>query len=55
MFLLLGLTAWAQSEKARIVGTVVDISGAVVPGVKITAKDTRTGQQAQATSDEKGL
>jgi hypothetical protein len=49
------LSAWGQSEKARIVGTVVDVTGAVIPGAKVVAKDSRTGQQSQATSDEKGL
>jgi hypothetical protein len=53
--LLLGVAAWGQSEKSRIVGTVVDVTGAVIPGAKVVAKDTRTGQQSQATSDEKGL
>jgi len=53
--LLLGLAAWGQSEKARIVGTVVDISGGVIQGAQIIAKDSRTGQQSQATSDDRGL
>src|SRR5690242_3148881 len=53
--LLLGAAAWGQSEKSRIVGTVVDVTGAVIQGAKILAKDSRTGQQSQATSDEKGL
>jgi hypothetical protein len=55
LFVLLGLSAWGQSEKSRIVGTVVDITGAVIQGARISAKDSRTGQQSQATSDEKGL
>src|SRR5690349_1232358 len=55
MLFLMGLAAWGQSEKARIVGTVTDITGAVIQGAKIVAKDSRTGEQRQATSDDKGL
>ena len=33
----------------------MDVTGAVIPGARVTAKDSRTGEQRQATSDEKGL
>ena len=55
ILLFMGLAAWGQSEKARIVGTVTDITGAVIQGAKIVAKDSRTAEQRQATSDDKGL
>jgi len=55
LFIWLALAAWGQSEKARIVGSVVDPTGAVIQGAKIVAKDSRTGEQRQATSDNKGL
>src|SRR5438067_5776471 len=48
---LLGVSMWAQ---ARIAGTIADPSGAVIPNAKVTAKDVKTGQERQATSDEKG-
>src|SRR5262245_50991661 len=34
---LVGATAWAQATTAQISGTVKDQSGAVLPGVEITA------------------
>ena len=54
ILLFMALAAWAQSEKSRIVGTVTDITGAVIQGAKIVAKDSRTGEQRQAASDDKG-
>src|SRR6266705_5682955 len=36
------MSAWAQST-AQITGTVKDASGAVLPGVEVTATQTETG------------
>jgi hypothetical protein len=47
---LFAAATFAQS----VVGTVTDSTGAVVPGAKITATDTRTGQARETTSDDKG-
>jgi hypothetical protein len=44
----------AQEAKARIVGTVYDQQGAVIPGAKITATDTGMGIVHQTTSDKDG-
>src|ERR1700680_1522524 len=38
-----GEVAWAQKDEASIVGTVEDPSGAVVPGVQVTATDVDRG------------
>ena len=54
--LILGLSSmnvWAQST-AQINGTVRDQSGAVLPGVEITATQTDTGQVRTALTDETG-
>jgi len=45
--------AWAQAT-AQISGTVKDQSGAVLPGVEITATQTETGIARNAVSNESG-
>src|SRR5258707_7851217 len=54
LLLSLSLCALAQ-DQARIVGTVTDPSGAVIPKATVTATDDKTGFKRQATSDDKGL
>jgi hypothetical protein len=44
---------WAQAT-AEISGTIKDSSGAVLPGVEITATQTATGQIRKALSNETG-
>src|SRR6266567_2696971 len=44
---------WAQAT-AEISGTIKDPSGAVLPGVEITATQTGTGQARKALSNETG-
>ena len=46
--------AAAQSDRGRLVGTVADVTGAVVPNASITIRDTGTGQERSAQSDGKG-
>src|SRR5881628_4225652 len=56
-FLALILTsgaAWAQATTAQISGTVKDQSGAVLPGVEITATQTATGAKRSTVSNETG-
>ncbi len=56
-FLALILTsgaAWAQATSAQISGTVKDQSGAVLPGVEITATQTATGAKRSTVSNETG-
>src|SRR5207248_3577860 len=45
--------AWAQST-AQISGTVTDQSGAVLPGVEVTATETETGLTRSVLSNETG-
>ena len=44
---------WAQST-AQISGTVMDQSGAVLPGVEVTARETETGLTRSVVSNETG-
>jgi hypothetical protein len=58
--ILLGLmcvwlpAAFGQADRARIVGTVSDASGAVIPGATVTAKDNSTSAEREVTADERG-
>src|SRR4249920_1031355 len=52
IFLITG-TAWAQGT-AQINGSVKDQTGAVLPGVEVTATQTATGAKRTAISDETG-
>src|SRR2546425_7218011 len=51
---VVGRTAWAQATTAQISGTVKDQSGAVLPGVEITATQTATGAKRSVVSNETG-
>src|SRR5215469_3440267 len=44
----------AQSERARIIGTVTDPQGAVVPGATVTVTNVATGISTKATTDPLG-
>src|SRR3989440_4974137 len=46
-------TAWAQAT-AQISGTVKDQSGAVLPGVEVSATQTETGIARSAITNETG-
>src|SRR5689334_23030409 len=45
---------YGQTATARIVGTVIDSTGAVIPNAAITARDEKTGQERKVVSDETG-
>jgi hypothetical protein len=47
-------TARAQGGEGRIYGTVVDPSGAVIPGAAIRVRNERTGEERVATTDDQG-
>jgi hypothetical protein len=47
--------AWSQGATAQISGTVSDASGAVLPGVEITATQTETGVSRNTISNETGF
>lgn len=54
LLLSLSLCAWAQSGQGRIVGTLTDSSGALLPQGTITAVDVKTGAKREVTADAKG-
>jgi hypothetical protein len=48
------LPAFGQMDQGRIVGVVTDANGAIVPGVSVTAKNNRTGEERTATTNQDG-
>ncbi len=48
------IVSFAQTETARIQGTVTDAAGAVVAGAAITVKDAGTGREVKAVSGDDG-
>src|SRR5438034_4496345 len=52
-FALAGATAWAQTT-AQMSGTVKDQSGAVLPGVEVSATQTATGAKRTTVTNETG-
>src|SRR6185295_4072216 len=53
LMLTLPSLAFAQGD-ARFSGTVVDKTGAIVPGATVTVKNERTGEERAATSNSDG-
>ncbi|MBI2834426.1 MAG: carboxypeptidase regulatory-like domain-containing protein, partial [Acidobacteria bacterium] len=53
-FVMTGTQLAAQVITAEIGGSVVDESGAVLPGATVTARNTETGLERSAVSDERG-
>ncbi len=53
-FFLMSVLALAQVDRARLVGTVVDITGAVIPGSTILVRSARTGEERGVTANEQG-
>ena len=51
---LLAIPATAQDVTGRIVGTVMDAQGSVVPKAKVTVTNTQTGQSQTMLSDATG-
>src|SRR5262245_11004598 len=53
----LSMACWAiaQTDQGRIVGTVVDSSGAVVPNASISVKNDVTGKTREVTADGNGF
>ena len=48
-------SSWSQADRGTITGTVSDPSGAVVPGVRVTATDPATGVKVTSTSNNEGI
>jgi len=57
VFSCFALPAWvfAQSSNATVSGTVSDTSGALIPGVTITATNSQTGIVSNVLSNESGV
>src|SRR5215467_13104024 len=53
LFIVFSTTGFAQST-ATLGGTVSDASGALIPGVAVTAKNIQTGVVTSAVSNETG-
>src|SRR4051812_46126668 len=53
-FVLLSVSAWGQTTNGSISGTVADSTNAVLPGVKITAMNARTGVSSDTLTNESG-
>src|SRR6059036_3445616 len=53
-FITFALTAFAQTDRGTLTGTVSDATGAVIPGVAIEARNVQTGATYQAGSSETG-
>src|SRR5437667_10175419 len=51
---LISLSAFAQSDRGTMTGTVSDTTGAVIPGVSIVATNVETGARYQTVSTETG-
>ena len=54
LFSLLGAALWAQTATGRIVGTVTDQTGAIIPGVTVTVTNVDTMVTYTALSNERG-
>jgi hypothetical protein len=48
------LPAYAQTDQGRIIGTVTDANGAIVPGASVSIKNERTGEYRTVTTNESG-
>ena len=53
--LLFATTVWAQTGAGKIVGTITDTTGAVVPGASVSATAVHTGEIKQVTSNDSGF
>src|ERR1700682_935160 len=51
----ISVCALAQLDQARIVGTVADTSGAVIPNASISVKNDKTGATRDVTADNSGF
>ncbi|HJQ31555.1 MAG TPA: TonB-dependent receptor [Pyrinomonadaceae bacterium] len=52
--LVFALTAFAQTSAGRLVGTVTDPGGAVIPNATVTAKDNQTGRERTVQASSEG-
>jgi hypothetical protein len=52
---LLCSSAFPQGSTGRVLGSISDPSGAVIPGVTVTVRDVERGTARTLTTDEAGL
>lgn len=52
--LLSSISCFAQLNRGTITGTVTDVSGAVIPGVKVTIQNTATNFSVQTETTDAG-
>jgi Carboxypeptidase regulatory-like domain/TonB dependent receptor len=52
---LFAVFLWAQTDRATISGTVTDSTGAVIPGVTVTATNIATGVRTNAITNQTGI
>jgi hypothetical protein len=52
--LLLTVTAWAQVQTGRIVGTITDAQKAVLPNATVTVTESATNQSVTVSTNERG-
>ena len=55
LFVVVSTGAWGQSTGGAIQGTVVDPSGATLPGATVTARNMGTGVTSTATTTSAGV
>src|SRR5438067_4502591 len=55
LILFASIPLFSQSSNGRISGTVADSSGAVVPGITVTATNTATGVVTTVLSNDAGV
>src|SRR5436190_16463986 len=49
------ISAYSQANVARVSGTVDDVTGALIPGVTVTATDVNTGVVTTELTNESGV
>src|SRR5579864_9561081 len=54
MILAVASAVYGQSERGRIIGTVTDPQGAVVPDATVTVTNVATGIASKTTTDQQG-
>ncbi len=54
LVVLFPIPASAQTDQGRIVGTITDTNGGLVPGASVVVKNERTGEERTATTNETG-
>lgn len=55
LLLLISTVAFAQGDQGRIAGVVKDSTGAVIPGVSISVKNDKTGEERTALTEDGGV